>query len=111
MTTDETIKGKFARIAREIETSREWRAMLAGTNADVMQALEEIAKHYGGENWHTGGGIYVVVIPLGPHDCMGVTGEVICRYSNSKSTDIEDIFYEPENDTSEGIVSLCGGDE
>jgi hypothetical protein len=37
---------------------------------------------------------------------MGVTGECICRYHNSKATTIGDVFYEPENDTSEGCVSL-----
>ena len=104
---DESVDGKFGRIAEEIKANRAWRAMLAGTNADEMQALDEIAKHYEGENWHTGGGIYVAVIPLGPHDCMGVTGEVICRYTNSKAASMEDVFYAPENDTGEGSVSLC----
>jgi hypothetical protein len=55
-----------------------------------MKALDEIAKRYGGENWNTGGNVHVAVIPLGPHDCMGVTGEVVCRYTNSKATCVED---------------------
>jgi hypothetical protein len=46
------------------------------------------------------------VIPLGPHDAMGVTSECICRYYNAKATSTEDVFWEPENDTSEGMVSL-----
>lgn len=104
---DEAVDAKFARLAEEIKTNASWRAMLAGTYEDEMLALEEIANHYGGEVWNTGGNIYVAVVPLGPHDCMGVTGEVICRYTNSKSTDMEEIFYEPENDTGEGSVSLC----
>lgn len=98
---------KFARIADEIASNPDWRALLAGTYDDELLALDEIAKHYGGESWNTGGGVYVAVLPLGPHDCMGVTGEVICRYHNAKATSIEEVFYEPENDTSEGCVSLC----
>lgn len=102
----ETPDAKFARIAQEIRTNADWRALLAGTYQDELLALDEIAKHYGGECWNTGGNIYVAVLPLGPHDAMGVTGEVICRYTNSKTTDIGEIFNEPENDTSEGCVSL-----
>ncbi len=97
---------KFARIAAEIKTTADWRALLAGTYDDELLALDEIAKRYGGQSWNTGGGIYVAVIPLGPHDAMGVTGEVICRYHNSKATTVEEVFDEPENDTSEGAISL-----
>jgi hypothetical protein len=106
MPTNETQDEKFARIAEEIRSNADWRALLAGTYNDELTALDEIAKQYGGENWHTGGGIYVAVLPLGPHDCMGVTGEVICRYHNSRATCMADVFDEPENDTSEGCVSL-----
>ena len=81
--------------------------MLAGTYADELKALDEIAKRYGGENTHTGGNVYVVLIPLSSHDCMGVSPEVICRYTNSKLTEPYDIFWDPENDTSEGAISLC----
>lgn len=107
MKNDETVEARFARIAGEIKTNADWRALLAGTYDDEMVALEEIAKKYAGEVWQTGGGIYVAVLPLGPHDCIGVTGEVIAHYFNSKATCVEDVFYEPENDTSEGCVSLC----
>jgi hypothetical protein len=102
----ETLDEKFRRIADEIVVNKKWRKLLAGEYADEMKALDEIAKHYGGENWQTGGGIYVAVIPLRPHDAIGVTGEVVCRYHNSQATCVEDVFYEPENDTSEGMVSL-----
>jgi hypothetical protein len=97
---------KFARIAEEIRTNRDWRALLAGTYEDGLLALDEIAKRYGGESWNTGGGIYVTVIPLGPHDALGVSPECICRYHNSKATTVDEVFDEPENDTSEGMVSL-----
>jgi hypothetical protein len=97
---------KFARIAEEIKGNLDWRAMFRGTHHDELVALDEIAKRYGGECWNTGGGIYVAVLPLGPHDCMGVTGEVICRYHNSRATCMADVFDEPENETSEGCVSL-----
>ena len=97
---------KFQRIAGEIKANADWRALLAGTYADETRALEEIAQHYSGENTATGGGIYVVLIPLGPHDCMGITAEVVCRYSNLKATSMEQVFWEPTNDTSEGCVSL-----
>ncbi len=105
---DETVEAKFARIADEIKTNTDWRALLAGTYDDELTALDEIAKHYGGESWHTGGNIYVAVIPLGPHDAMGVTAEVVCRYTNSKATSMEDVFWEPENNTSDGSISLLG---
>jgi hypothetical protein len=81
--------------------------LLAGTYADEMKALDEIAKQYGGENWNTGGNVYVAVLPLGPHDAMGVTGECICHYHNSRASSMADVFDEPENNTSEGMVSLC----
>jgi hypothetical protein len=103
--SDETPDAKFARIAQEIKTNADWRALLAGTYDD--EALEEIAKRYGGESWNTGGGIYVAVLPLGPHDCMAVTGECICRYHNAKATSMSEVFDEPENDASDGCVSLC----
>ncbi len=106
--TDENIEANFTRIAQQIKANERWRKLLAGEYADEMKALDEIAKHYGGENWHTGGGVYVVVNRLGEHELMGVSPECVCFYRNSKSTEIEDIFYEPENDTGEGIVSLCG---
>jgi len=105
---DESVEAKFLRIAAEIAAHTRWRKLLAGDGREEMKGLDEIAKHYGGENWHTGGGIYVVVIRIGEHDVMGVSPECICRYHHSKSTDIEEIFSEPENDTNEGIVSLCG---
>jgi hypothetical protein len=97
---------KFARIAEEIRTNADWRALLAGTYRDELTALDEIAERYGGESWNTGGGIYVAVIPLGPHDAMGVTAECICRYHNSKANSLSDVFDDPENDTSDGMVSL-----
>ena len=50
--------------------------------------------------------IYVAVLPLGPHDAMGVTGECVCRYHNSRAASIEDVFYEPENDTATDAISL-----
>jgi len=105
--SDETPDAKFARIAQEIKTNADWRALLAGTYDDELLALEEIAKRYGGESWNTGGGIYVAVLPLGPHDCMGVTGECICRYHNAKATSMSEVFDAPENDASDGCVSLC----
>jgi hypothetical protein len=80
---------KFARIAEEIRTHADWRALLAGTYDDELAALEEIAKHYGGESWNTGGGVYVAVVPLGPHDALAVTGEVICHYHNAKAASHE----------------------
>jgi hypothetical protein len=106
MKDEKDVAAKFVRIADEIKANKRWRRMLAGEHADEMTALNEIAKHYGGENWNTGGNIYVAVIPLGPHDCMGVTGEVICHYRNSKATSMEEVFYDPTNDTSEGCISL-----
>lgn len=102
----ETPGAKFARIAEEIRTNADWRALLAGMYDDELQALDEIAKHYGGQAWHTGGNIYVAVLPLGPHDAMGVTSDCICHYHNSKATTVEEVFDEPENDTSEGAISL-----
>ena len=107
-TSFESADAKFRRIADEIVANKTWRKLLAGEYADELEALAEIAKHYGGESWNTGGGIYVAVIPLGPHDCIGITGETVCRYHNSQATSVEDVFYEPENDTSEGCVSLVG---
>jgi hypothetical protein len=104
---DETVEAKFARIADEIKTNADWRALLAGTYGDEMVALEEIAARYGGEVWNTGGNIYVAVLPLGPHDALAVTGEVICHYHNAKATSMSEVFDEPDNDTSEGCVSLC----
>ncbi len=107
MATDEKSAAiRFGEIASEIKANAEWRRLLAGEYADEIKALDEIAKRYGGESWNTGGGIHVAVIPLGPQDAMGVTGEVICHYHNSKATSIEDVFYEAENDTSEGMISL-----
>ena len=68
----ETPEAKFARIAEEIKKNADWRALLAGTYDDELQALDEIARHYGGETWHTGGNIYVrPVLPLGPHERDG----------------------------------------
>ena len=58
MKKDETVDAKFARIAEEIRTNSDWRALLAGTYDDELTALDEIAKHYGGESWNTGGGIF-----------------------------------------------------
>jgi hypothetical protein len=104
---DESVDAKFVRIAAEIVANKRRRKLLAGNWHDEQRALEQIAKHYGGDTWNTGGNFYVAVIPLGPHDCMGVTGECICRYHNSKTTDPYDIFGDPDNDTSEGMVSLC----
>jgi hypothetical protein len=46
------------------------------------------------------------VIPLGPHDAIGVTGECICHYHGATATSMEEVFYEPDNDTSEGAVPL-----
>ena len=37
---------------------------------------------------------------------MGISSEVTCHYRNSKATDIKEIFWEPDNDTNEGAVSL-----
>jgi hypothetical protein len=105
-TQAENPDAKFRRIADEIVANKNWRRLLAGEYADELKALDEIAKHYGGESWNTGGGIHIAVIPLGPHDAMGVTGEVICHYHNSKATSVGDVFYEAENDSSEGCISL-----
>ena len=47
---------KFKQIAAEIKANADWRALLAGTRADELAALEEIAKHYeGGQTLDTGG--------------------------------------------------------
>ena len=81
------------------------RALLAGTY-DELQTLDEIAKHYDGETWHTGGNIYFAVLPLGPHDSMGVTGECISHYHSATATSMEEVCYEPDNDPSEGAISL-----
>jgi hypothetical protein len=98
---------KFVHIAAEIKGNADWRALLKGTRADELQALDEIAAHYeGGQTLNTGGNCIVALIPLGPHDCMGVTGGVICHYRNSKAASVEDIFWEPENHPNEGAVSL-----
>ena len=102
----ESPREKFARIAAEIKANADWRALLAGTYDDELAALEEIAKHYGGESWNTGGGVYVAVLPLGPHDVLAVTAEVICHYHNANAASMSDVFDEPDNDTSEGCVSL-----
>ena len=102
----ETPEKKFQRIAQEIVANKGWRKLLAGEYSEELRALDEIAKHYGGENINTGGNVHVAVVPLGPHDCMGITAEVVCHYVNSKATCVEDIFWEPENDPSEGCVSL-----
>src|ERR1700684_933342 len=67
---------KFKRIAAEIKANIDWRALLAGTRADELAASEEIANHYeGGQTLDTGGNCIVVLIPLGEHDCMGVSSE------------------------------------
>ncbi len=108
---DENVDAKFLRIAAEIAANKRWRKLLAGDWHEEMKALEEIAKHYKGENTATGGGFYVVLIPLGPHEVMGVSAEVICRYRNSNLTDPYEIFWEPENETDTDCVLLCGGDE
>ena len=105
--SDETPDAKFARIAQEIKSNADWRALLAGTCDDELTALDEIAKHYGGENTHTGGNIYVVLIPLGPHDVMAVSAEAVCRYHSEMLTDSYESFCEPENYISESAVSLC----
>jgi hypothetical protein len=103
----ETPEKKFRRIADEIVANKKWRKLLAGTYDEELDALDEIAKHYGGENMNTGGNVHVAVIPLGPHDCLGVTGECCVRYHNLRATGV-DVFYEPENDTNVGVVSLIG---
>jgi hypothetical protein len=38
---------------------------------------------------------------------MAVTGECICRYHNAKATSMSEVFDAPENDASDGCVSLC----
>lgn len=48
----------------------------------------------------------VAVLPLGPHEAMAVTGEVICHYHNAKAASTGEVFDEPDNDTSKGMVSL-----
>src|ERR1035441_7182950 len=98
-TQAENLDAKFRRIADEIVANKNWRRLLAGEDADELKALDEIAKHYGGESWNTGGGIHVAFIPLGPHDAMGVTGEVFGHYHNSKPTRVEDLFHEAAIDT------------
>ena len=105
--SDETPDAKFARIAQEIKSNADWRALLAGTYDDELTAFDEIAKHYGGENTHTCGNIYVVLIALGPHDVMAVSAEALCRYHSEMLTDPYEIFWEPENYISESAVSLC----
>jgi hypothetical protein len=98
---------KFARIADEIKTNKRWRKLLAGDWREEQRALEQIAKRYGGENTHTGGNIYVVLVPLSPHDVMAVSAEAMCRYHDEKLTDAYEIFWEPDNYISESAVSLC----
>jgi hypothetical protein len=105
--SDETPNAKFARIAQEIKSNADWRALLAGTYDDELTALDEIAKHYGGKNTHTGGNIYVVLIALGPHDVTAVSAEALCRYHSETLTDPYEIFSEPENYISNSAVSLC----
>ena len=102
----ETPNAKFARIADEIKKNADWRALLAGNYDHELQALDEIAKGYGGESWNTGGGFCVAVIPLGPHDAMGVTSECICHYHSATATNTEEVFYEPDMGSIEGMVSL-----
>jgi hypothetical protein len=68
----------------------------------------EIAKQYGGENWNTGGNMHVAVIPLGPHDCMGVSGEVICRYNNSKRPAWRTFSTSRRTTRTRKCISLCG---
>ncbi len=100
----ETPDAMFVRIAAEIKGNADWRRLLAGD--DDLNALEQIAAHYEGKTLDTGGHCIVALVSLGEHDCMGVTGEVICHYRNSKATSVEDIFWEPENEPNEGAVSL-----
>jgi hypothetical protein len=107
MTPNEAAAIKFARMAEEIKANSDWRALLAGTGADVLAALDEIAQHYGGENTNTGGGIYVVLIALTPHDVMAVSSEAMSRYHDDELTDPYEIFSKPENFVSESAISLC----
>jgi hypothetical protein len=99
---------RFQRIANEIRANAAWRKQLAGDWSDEQDALQAIAKKFDGEYVSTGGGIYVVLIALGSHDCMGVSAECICRYHSAKAASAYEIFWEHDNDPSEGIVSLCG---
>jgi hypothetical protein len=102
----ESPREKFGRIAAEIKANADWRALLAGTSEDEVMALGEIANHYGGECWNTGGGIYVAVVPLGPHDALAVGSGVVCHYHNANAASMGDVFDEPDNDTSDGMMSL-----
>jgi hypothetical protein len=108
MTPNEALPpaAKFSRIAAEIKANADWRALLAGTGADVLAALDEIAKRYSGENTNTGGGIYVVLIALTPHDVMAVSSEAMSRYHDDELTDPYDIFSKPENFVRESAISL-----
>jgi hypothetical protein len=47
---DESVEAKFLRITAEIVANKRWRKLLAGDGRDEMQALEAIAKRYGGED-------------------------------------------------------------
>jgi hypothetical protein len=98
---------KFQMIASEIKANAAWRKLLAGDWSDEQEALQAIAKKFGGEYTATGGGIYVTIIPLGEHDCMGVSAECCCKYYSEKAASAYDIFWEHDNDPSEGIVSMC----
>src|ERR1017187_7055904 len=98
---------KFQMIASEIKANAAWRKLLAGDWSDEQEALQAIAKKFGGEYTATGGGIYVTIIPLGEHDCMGVSAECCCKYYSEKAARAYDIFCEHYNDPREGIVSMC----
>jgi hypothetical protein len=108
--SDETPDAKFTRIAQEIKSNADWRALLAGTYDDELTALDEIAKHYGGENTHTGGNIYVVLIALGLHDVMAISAETLCRYHSEMLTNPYEIFWEPENYISESATEVRARD-
>ena len=103
---NEEITAKYMRIAQEIKTNSDWRALLCGTHDDVLLALEEIAAHYGGENTNTGGNIYVVLIALTPHDVMAVSAEAMSRYHDDELTNAYDIFSKPENFVRDSAISL-----
>lgn len=104
---DKRTETKFQMIASEIKANAAWRKLLAGDWSDEQEALQAIAKKFGGEYTATGGGIYVVLISLGEQDCMGVSAECCCKYHSEKAASAYEIFWEHDNDPSEGIVSLC----
>jgi hypothetical protein len=66
--------------------------------------LERIRRHFNGETHHTGGNIYVVLVPLHNGNVIGISDECVCLYHSTKpNADPYDTFW---NTQATEILSL-----